>query len=72
MKPRPKFIQCSCIEGNRIDLRRARAVIKHRPDIIIFVNGLPLILFELKNPADAEATTTNAFNQIETYKQQSV
>ena len=36
MKPRPKFIQCSCIEGNRIDLRRARAVIKHRPDIIIF------------------------------------
>lgn len=41
-----------------------------RPDVLIFVNGLPLILFELKNPADAEATTTNAFNQVETYKHQ--
>jgi len=41
-----------------------------RPDVLIFVNGLPLVLFELKNPADAEATTTNAFNQVETYKQQ--
>ncbi len=39
-----------------------------RPDIIIFVNGLPLILFELKNPADEDATMNNAFNQVETYK----
>ena len=41
-----------------------------RPDILIFVNGLPLVIFELKNPADAEATVTNAFHQIETYKLQ--
>ncbi len=41
-----------------------------RPDILIFINGLPLVIFELKNPADAEATVTNAFHQIETYKLQ--
>lgn len=41
-----------------------------RPDIIIFVNGLPLVLFELKNAADESATIWSAFNQIETYKAQ--
>ena len=41
-----------------------------RPDIILFVNGLPLSIFELKNYADENATLMNAFNQIETYKSQ--
>jgi type I restriction enzyme, R subunit len=39
-----------------------------RPDIILFVNGLPLVLIELKNPTDENATTKNAFNQLQTYK----
>lgn len=39
-----------------------------RPDVIIFINGLPLAVFELKNPADANATAAGAFNQIQTYK----
>ena len=39
-----------------------------RPDIVIFVNGLPLALIELKNPADENATVWTAFNQFETYK----
>lgn len=39
-----------------------------RPDVIIFINGLPLAVFELKNPADVNATVKNAFNQIQTYK----
>ncbi len=39
-----------------------------RPDIVIFVNGLPLVVFELKNPADSNATIKSAFNQIQTYK----
>ena len=39
-----------------------------RPDVVIFVNGLPLAVFELKNPADANATIVGAFNQIQTYK----
>lgn len=39
-----------------------------RPDILIFVNGIPLVLIELKNPADENATITKAFDQIQTYK----
>jgi type I restriction enzyme R subunit len=41
-----------------------------RPDIILFVNGLPLVLLELKNPADLNADVWKAFDQIQTYKEQ--
>jgi type I restriction enzyme R subunit len=41
-----------------------------RPDIILFINGLPLVVIELKNPADENATLWTAFNQLETYKNQ--
>lgn len=41
-----------------------------RPDVVLFVNGLPLVVFELKNAADENATLQSAFRQIETYKQQ--
>ena len=41
---------------------------KRRPDIVLFVNGLPLALIELKNPADEKATVWTAWNQIQTYK----
>ena len=39
-----------------------------RPDVVVFINGLPLAVFELKNPADVNATISGAFNQIQTYK----
>ncbi|MDP2863036.1 MAG: type I restriction endonuclease subunit R [Desulfobacterales bacterium] len=39
-----------------------------RPDIILCVNGLPLVVMELKNPADEYATVRKAFDQIQTYK----
>ena len=39
-----------------------------RPDIILFVNGLPLVVIELKNAADENATIQSAFEQIQTYK----
>ena len=39
-----------------------------RPDVVLFVNGLPLTIVELKNPADEEATIWTAFQQIQTYK----
>lgn len=39
-----------------------------RPDVIIFINGLPLVVIELKNPVDDNATVRSAFKQIETYK----
>lgn len=43
---------------------------KRRPDILVMVNGLPLALFELKNPAAAHATLKSAWNQVQTYRQE--
>ena len=40
---------------------------QRRPDIVLFVNGLPLGLIELKNPADEKATVWTAWQQIQTY-----
>lgn len=49
-------------------------VIEHRnnrrPDVVVFVNGLPLGVIELKNPGDENATLNGAFNQLQTYKDQ--
>ena len=42
--------------------------IKKRPDVILFVNGLPLVVIELKNPTDENATTLSAYKQLQTYK----
>ena len=39
-----------------------------RPDVVLFVNGLPLVVMELKNPADHQATIRKAYDQIQTYK----
>lgn len=39
-----------------------------RPDVVILVNGLPLVVLELKNPADEQATTAKAFTQLQNYK----
>jgi type I restriction enzyme R subunit len=44
--------------------------INKRPDVILFVNGLPLVVVELKNPADENATIRSAFKQLQTYKQE--
>ncbi len=41
-----------------------------RPDIILFVNGLPLVLLEIKNPADQHASIWKAYDQLQTYKEQ--
>jgi len=41
-----------------------------RPDIVAFVNGLPLVVIELKNAASKNATIEDAFNQLQTYKSQ--
>ncbi|HKK28776.1 MAG TPA: HsdR family type I site-specific deoxyribonuclease, partial [Alphaproteobacteria bacterium] len=39
-----------------------------RPDIVLFVNGIPLLVFELKNPVDDHADVWKAWSQIQTYK----
>jgi type I restriction enzyme, R subunit len=43
--------------------------VNKRPDVILFVNGLPLVVIELKNAVDENATIHSAFNQLQTYKQ---
>ncbi len=40
-----------------------------RPDIVLFINGLPLIVVELKNAVDENATIGSAYQQLQTYKQ---
>jgi len=39
-----------------------------RPDIVLFINGLPLVILELKNPADETSDIWTAFHQLQTYK----
>jgi type I restriction enzyme R subunit len=41
---------------------------KRRLDVVIFINGLPIALFEIKNPADETTTVYEAFKQLQTYK----
>ena len=40
-----------------------------RPDVLVFLNGLPLGVIELKNPADVHADIWSAYNQLQTYKE---
>jgi len=42
--------------------------VNKRPDVLLFVNGIPLVVMELKNAADENTTVRSAFRQIETYK----
>ncbi len=39
-----------------------------RPDVVVYINGLPIAVMELKNPADEQADIWAAFNQLQTYK----
>ena len=41
-----------------------------RPDVVVFINGLPISVIELKNPADEHADIWNAYNQLQTYKEE--
>jgi type I restriction enzyme R subunit len=40
---------------------------ERRPDIVLFVNGIPIVIIELKNPEDENATIWSAYRQIQTY-----
>ena len=56
--------QFTVVENNK----RSSATANRRPDIVLFVNGLPLALLELKNAADEKADIWKAFKQLQTYK----
>ena len=42
--------------------------VNKRPDVVVFVNGLPLVVIELKNAADENASVKSAYKQLQTYK----
>ena len=42
--------------------------VNKRPDVVLFINGLPVVVLELKNPVDENATVKKAFTQIQNYK----
>ncbi|MCJ7484050.1 MAG: type I restriction endonuclease subunit R [Thermodesulfovibrionales bacterium] len=52
--------QFTVVEGQNI----------RRPDVMLFVNGIPLVVIELKNPADENATIWTAYKQLQTYQGQ--
>ena len=52
-------------------VHRGRGPAHRRPDVVVFVNGLPLAVIELKNAADENADIWAAFNQLQTYKRRS-
>ncbi len=47
-----------------------RGLSVRRPDVVIFVNGLPLGVLELKDPANEQTTVWDAYQQLQTYKQE--
>ena len=67
-----RLIDFTDVEANDWLAVNQFTVIEHghnrRPDVVLFVNGLPLSVIELKNPGDVNATLDGAFNQLQTYK----
>ena len=57
-----------CLAVNQFSITEGKHT--RRPDVVLFINGLPLVVIELKNPADENATTKKAFDQLQTYKLQ--
>lgn len=51
-----------------VQASQQNGLVNRRPDLVIFLNGLPLAVIELKNATDENATVWSAFNQLQTYK----
>lgn len=67
-----KLIDRKDIENNTFHVINQYTVIEYkekRPDVIIFINGIPLVVFELKNAIKKDTTIENAYNQIKNYQQ---
>lgn len=69
-----KIFDYENIENNEFSAVNQFTVIEHnierRPDVILFINGLPLVILELKNLADEKADIWTAYDQFQTYKEQ--
>ncbi|MFD2529338.1 type I restriction endonuclease subunit R [Polaribacter marinaquae] len=67
-----KLVDFDTVNNNEFNVINQFTVIENnnnkRPDVILFVNGLPLVVIELKNAVDENATIRSAYKQIQTYK----
>ena len=67
-----KLIDRINIENNSFYVINQYTIIEYkekRPDVIIFINGIPLVVFELKSAIKEDTTIENAYNQIKNYQQ---
>ena len=62
--------QFTVIEGLSACGHAKAGQINRRPDVAVFINGLPLVVVELKNAAEEDATTFDAFKDLQVYKEQ--
>ena len=68
-----KIVDFDNISNNNFTVINQWTVIEHsnkRPDIVIFLNGLPVVVFELKSPSREEIDESAAYRQLETYKKE--
>lgn len=67
-----RLVDFATVENNQFLVVNQFTIIgtkgNRRPDIIVFINGLPLAILELKNPIDTNADIWHAFQQLQTYK----
>ncbi|MGC9351601.1 MAG: type I restriction endonuclease, partial [Sulfurovum sp.] len=68
-----KLVDFDTVDKNDFIVMNQFSIIENgrnkRPDLILFVNGLPLVVLELKNAVDENATVKSAYKQIQTYKE---
>ncbi len=60
--------QFSAVNQYTVIEKRNQISLNRRPDIVLFINGIPVVVIELKNPSDESTTIRQAFNQLLTYK----
>ncbi|MGX3021888.1 type I restriction endonuclease subunit R [Ursidibacter sp. B-7004-1] len=69
-----RLIDFQTPENNRFDVVNQLTILgkkgNRRPDVICYINGLPVVVLELKNPLKENAELPQAFNQLQTYKQE--
>lgn len=68
-----KIVDFDNIENNSFTLSNQWTIIEYsnkRPDVIVFVNGLPVVVFELKSPSREETDASDAFLQLKTYQKE--
>lgn len=68
-----KIVDFENIENNSFTVINQWTIIEYsnkRPDVIVFVNGLPLVVFELKSPSREETDASDAFLQLKTYQKE--